>query len=90
MGVKKIRQANDSKGNLVPPSPPKIDLRNAHAIRREMANVYRDMRCGNIATADGTKLAYVLEHLRKAYETAVIEERLVKLEKSISKTAEFK
>ena len=46
----------------------------------ELASVYRDMRCGNIETADGTKLAYVLDQLRNAYETAVLEQRLEDVE----------
>ncbi len=66
------------------PSPPKIDLRNARAIRREIAAVYRDMRAGNIEMQDGTKLAYVLDMIRKAYETAVIEERLEAVERTLT------
>jgi len=63
--------------------PPKIDLRNANAIRREIAAVYRDMRAGRIEPQDGTKLAYVLNFLSKAYETAVMEERLEMVERTI-------
>jgi len=83
MSVKHLPQTNDSKGELVTPTPPKIDLRDAHAIRRELANVYRDMRCENIKAADGTKLAYVLDQLRKAYETAVLEDRLKQIESKL-------
>lgn len=61
---------------------PKIDLRNAGAIRREMAAVYREMRGGNIETADGTKLAYVLTQIGKMYELEVIESRLNALEEA--------
>jgi len=67
------------------PTPPKIDLRNANAIRREIAAVYRDMRAGRIEMQDGTKLAYVLDMIRKAYETVVIEERLETVERTLSK-----
>jgi hypothetical protein len=83
MSVKHLTQVDVSKGELVSPTPPKIDLRDAHAIRREMANVYRDMRCGNIETQDGTKLAYVLEQLRKAYETAVLEDQINHIQSKI-------
>jgi len=83
MSVKNTLQPDEAKGELVVTTPPKIDLRNAHAIRRELANVYRDMRCGSIETADGTKLAYVLDMVRKAYETAVLEDRLEQVESVI-------
>ena len=85
MSVKHLPQTSESKGELVVPRPPKIDLRNAHAIRREMANVYRDMRRGVIETQDGTKLAYVLEHLRKAYETGVLEDRIRQIELTVKR-----
>jgi len=62
------------------PTPSKIDLRDAHAVRREMAAVYRDMRAGRIETQDGTRLAYVLDMVRKAYETAELERRITTLE----------
>lgn len=66
-------------------SPPaKIDLRDAHAIRRELASVYRDMRNGTIETQEGTRLAYVLDMIRKAYETSVIQERLELMERTIA------
>jgi hypothetical protein len=65
--------------NSVIPTP-KIDLRDAHAIRRELGSVYRDMRSGRITSQDGTRLAYVLDLMRKAYETAVLEDRVITLE----------
>ena len=63
---------------------PKIDLRDAHAIRRELGSVYRDMRAGRLASQDGTRLAYVLDMIRKAYETAVLADRLELLERTIT------
>lgn len=63
---------------------PKIDLRDAHAIRRELGSVYRDMRAGRLASQDGTRLAYVLDMIRKAYETAVLADRLELLERTIN------
>lgn len=65
-----------------PRHPPKIDLRNAGAIRREMAAVYREMRGGEIETADGTKLCYVLTQLGKMYETQVLEKRIEAIEEA--------
>lgn len=85
MSVKRTLQPNEAKGELVAATPTKIDLRNAHAIRRELANVYRDMRSGSIEAADGTKLAYVLDMVRKSYETAVLENRLQQIESTIRK-----
>jgi hypothetical protein len=74
----------DEQGNPLGPAPmPKIDLRDAHAIRRELASVYRDMRAGRVASQDGTRLAYVLDMIRKAYETAVLQDRIELLERSI-------
>jgi len=68
---------------LTLPPLPKIDLRDAHAIRREIAAVYRDMRAGSIASQDGTRLAYVLDIIRKAHETAVLQDRIELLERTI-------
>ena len=55
----------EAASNSVIPTP-KIDLRDAHAIRRELGSVYRDMRSGRITSQDGTRLAYVLDLMRKA------------------------
>lgn len=59
---------------------PKIDLRDAHAIRRELGAVYRDCRAGRIPTQDGTRLGYLLDLLRRAVESADMQERLEALE----------
>jgi hypothetical protein len=65
------------------PTPPKIDLRDANAIRRELASVYRDMRGGRIETSDGTRLAYVLDLIRKAFETGQLQDRLEAVERTL-------
>ena len=75
----------DQQGNPLTPTPLKIDLRNAAAIRRELGSVYRDMRAGRIDPADGTKLAYVLDAIRKAYEAEVLAARLEILERTLRK-----
>lgn len=72
-------------GNNAEPTPGKIDLRDGHAIRRELASVYRDMRRGVIETQAGTRLAYVLDLIRKSYETSVLQERLETLERTYGK-----
>ena len=81
--------AETQTGNVIviDPTPAKIakiDLRDANAIRREMAAVYRDMRAGRIETQDGTRLAYVLDMIRKAYETGVLEDRIETLEHTLT------
>ncbi len=60
----------------------KIDLRNAQAIQRELAQVYRDARSGKIPTQEATRLAYLLELLRKAYLTSELERRQELLERT--------
>ena len=76
-GGKIESEVYDSQDDSLTPTPlPKIDLRDSHAIRRELAAVYRDMRTRKIETTDGCKLAYVLDLIRKSYETGVLQERL--------------
>jgi len=75
----------DQQGNPLTPTPLKIDLRDAAAIRRELGSVYRDMRAKRIDPADGTKLAYVLDAIRKAYEAEVLAARLEILERTLRK-----
>lgn len=67
---------------VLPPTPPRlrIPLRSADDVRRELARLYRQMKSGEIAPADGTKLAYVLNLLRQAIETGELETRIAVLE----------
>jgi hypothetical protein len=84
-GVIREPEVYDEEGNcLTPTPPPKIDLRDAHAIRRELGAVYRDMRCGRIETQDGTRLAYVLDQVRKSYETGMLQDRIEAMERTIN------
>ena len=80
MSGKKEPSTFDEAGTLLATPTPKIDLRNAGAIRREMGAVYRDMRAGRIEAQDGTRLIYALTAIRQAYETEVMEARLEVLE----------
>jgi len=83
-GGKADTEVYDSQSDSLDPTPPsKIDLRDAHAVRRELSSVYRDMRAKKIKTPDGTRLAYVLDLIRKSYETGVLQERLELLERAI-------
>lgn len=70
-------QLVDGSVETVDPLPARIHLARAQDIRRELAAVYRDMRYGRIDTQHGTRLAYVLDLIRKSYETEVTEERLL-------------
>jgi hypothetical protein len=42
------------------------------------------MRAGSIETQEGTRLAYVLDMIRKAYETAALEDRIELLERTLT------
>ncbi len=68
---------------LTPSKPRKIDLRDAHAIRRELAALYRDARNGKVGTQDATRLAYMLDLLRRAHETSVLQAELEQYRKLI-------
>lgn len=61
---------------------PAVDV-SVEIIRKEMAAVYRDMRSGRIDCHDGTRLAYVLDLVRKAHETTVTRDRLGAIEKAM-------
>jgi hypothetical protein len=76
---------SDGSGAPLPPSEgPKIDLRDPHAVRRELAAVYRDMRTSRILPTDGTRLAYVLDLLRRAFETGDLQNRIETLEMTLA------
>ena len=86
----KNRNTQANEWQLVEPekktegSPPaRIDLYNPTEIRREMGKVYRDMRTGKILAQDGTRLAYVLDMIRKAYETDVLQEKIALIEQTL-------
>lgn len=82
MSVKKEPGSEGVKGGeLIPLPPPKICLKDAHAIRRELGSVYRSMRSGQIPTQDGTRLAYVLDLLRRAVETSDLQDRIALIER---------
>jgi hypothetical protein len=58
-----------------PPQPgPKIDLRDPHAVRRELAAVYRDARAGHLDASAATRLGYLLSLLLRAFETTELQD----------------
>jgi hypothetical protein len=66
---------------------PAVDV-SIDIIRKEMAAVYRDMRSGRIDCQIGTRLAYVLDLIRKSHETTVMRDQLGALEKAVGKHSE--
>jgi hypothetical protein len=77
----KIVSRQDDGPNPTPPA--KIDLRDAHAIRRELGSVYRDMRAGRIPSQDGTRFAHVLNSILQAYEKSELQARLERVEETL-------
>ena len=65
---------------LVP--APRLNLTGANDVRRELAKLYRDARAGRVQTADATRLAYILDMLRRAIETSDLENRITIMEKN--------
>lgn len=82
-GSKNQATNSENIGNSTPHTPRvRIPLKTANDVSRELARLYRQMKTNQIAPADGTKLAYVLNMLRQCIETSDIEERLKALEEA--------
>jgi hypothetical protein len=82
-GVKPALEVIGNEEDSEDPHPPsKIDLRSPAALRRELASLYRDARSGKLDPQAATRLGYLLELLRKAFETADLQERLDLLEQA--------
>ncbi len=71
---------DNTSGSVLPTRPKKVDLKSINDVRLEMANVYRQMKSGEIETSDGTKLVYVLGQIGKMIEVHEIEKRIELLE----------
>lgn len=79
-----MKQPNETLGELITlPPVTKINLHDAHAIRRELASVYRDMRAGKVETQDGTRLGYMLNLLLRAYETSILQDKIDIIESTL-------
>lgn len=84
--VKNPEQTCTMTGEVLHPiPPPKIDLRNLEAVRREMGKVYREMRSGELQPENGTRLVYVLDRIGKLIEVEQVERRLTELERKLLK-----
>jgi hypothetical protein len=73
-------QANGGGASQEAPRPRRIRLSDCRDIRRELAALYRDARFGEVATADASRLANILDILRRAVESGDLEQRLERLE----------
>ena len=72
---------NDAmSGNGGVTSLKRLNLHDMSAIRREMSKVYRDMRNNVLSTADGMRLAQVLNLIANLHERSELEARLTALE----------
>ena len=79
--IKEMPTIRTMSGEVLPPTPQKINLSTIDDVRREMARVYRDMRSREIDPQDGTRLTYVLAQLGKMHELADMEQRMIALER---------
>lgn len=78
--IKESLEVRTVTGEVISPTPPRINLSNLEDVRREMARVYRDMRNRIIDPQDGTRLTYVLAQLGRMHEMAEVEQRVNALE----------
>lgn len=77
--------ARMAPGSVSEPTPrsaagKRLPLNSLEAVGRELDRLYRDARSGQIATAEASRLAYILSTLGKVLEAGVIEARLTALE----------
>jgi len=82
------------EGELMPPAgtlpasakPPKVvivrDLMKLHSVAREIGRIYRMVRRGQMRSEEGTKASYILRQLAHVLEVAVVEKRLLELERA--------
>jgi hypothetical protein len=76
----------ENHGNVAaPPTPPanpnaRIRLTNLSDVAKELKKLYREARGGKLATAEATKLAYLLNMLAGILTASDLEERLAALE----------
>lgn len=79
----------DAPVRLVPhatskdPTPRRFSLNSLRGIRREMGQVYRLARTGDMDVAEACRYAYLLTTLGRLSESELIEDRLARLEHTI-------
>ena len=65
------------------PTPRRYRLGTMGGIRRELSQVYKLARSGELELQDATKLAYLLSTLSKISEAELLEDRLTRLEHTL-------
>lgn len=75
----KTQPAPAEAGVVVLP-PPRVNLNNLQALRREMGRVYRDSRAGIVPAQDGARLIFMLGEIRKIFADEDLEQRITRLE----------
>jgi len=86
MPISKLKKTHALRVFSANPTP-RLELSTIDAVRREMARLYRDAKCGNIPTADASRLAFILAQIGKLIETSALETRLSTLEKTYDQRA---
>lgn len=88
----KFAESRTGKGNGESHTPPakasKIQLNDIHAIRRELAKLYREARGGQVPAADATKLGHLLELLRRMVETGDLQDQIAEQQRQIEELEE--
>jgi len=65
------------------PTPRRYRLGTMGGIRRELSQVYKLARSGELELQSATKLAFILSTLSKISEAELLEDRLVRLEHTL-------
>lgn len=79
----------DAPVRLVPggkrrdPTPRRFQLNSLRGIRREMGQIYRLARTGELDVAEACRYAYLLTTLGKLSESELLEDRLSRLEQTL-------
>jgi len=71
-------------GKSKDPTPRRFSLNTLRGIRRELGQVYRLAREGELDLAAACKLGYLLSTLAKVSESELLEDRLSRLERAVS------
>lgn len=85
-----LPRKNPDSSSTPPPAPvakpmTRIRLSNLSDVAKEVRKLYREARAGTLATAEATKLAYLLNMLAGILTASDLEERLAALEGDKSK-----
>jgi len=82
--TKKTAQIGAIEGELMPPTPKRINLSDLASIRREMNAVYRQVRGGSLDAAEGRGLIWMLSQIGTVTKDALMESRMAEIEMALS------